>query len=402
MWKNKIDSLIYVVATLTILFLFVTRYILVGMGIVSGLLFLTAINKRGIHFPKFILFFVVFIIINIAQYLFLFNDSCIVEIERNTIYIAVVLLLYNIDVKYNLVLNLWRGMLVFCFAVQVIQFFNLYDINSILVQIYGENAFLIQTASESIASFRSGSIFVSINSYFKFTTVCAALFFYDLTKGQANRTLNYFFIVVSVISSLLIGSRTGFLILAGILIVYAISNLGTKLNVRRAMTFLGLLLVMATLFIYLSSSYQIGEARFFQTQQTGSFDYKIKMIRLFLEQANFRELIFGMGVYNYHEKGLFMDSEVGYTLSFYGLVGIIIYYTMMSVLVYFKKQLGKAEIVLSVMLLLIIVLGGITSGVYFDYRVFSVILTAIIPFRGLLNKSKTITNKHSDLGENAQ
>ena len=95
MCKNKIDSLIYIVATLAILFLFVTRYILVGMGIVSGALLLTAINKKGIHIPKFILFFALFIVINIAQYLFLFNDDCIVEIERNIIYISVVLLLYQ-------------------------------------------------------------------------------------------------------------------------------------------------------------------------------------------------------------------------------------------------------------------------------------------------------------------
>ena len=399
MWKNKIDSLIYVVATLTILFLFVTRYILVGMGIVSGLLLLTAINKRGIHIPKFILLFVLFIVINIAQYLFLFNDACIVEIERNIIYISVILLLYNIDGEYNLILNLWRGMLVFCFAVQVIQFFNLYDINSILVQFYGENAFLRQTASESIASFRSGSIFMAINPYFKFTSVCAALFFYDLTREKNNRTLNYFFIAIAFISSLLIGSRTGFLILSGILVIYTLSSIGTKLNVRAMVTLAGLILVMTLLIIYMSSSYQIGEARFFQTQEMGSFDYKTRMIRLFLEQANLRELIFGMGAYD-ERKGLFMDSDVGYILSYYGLLGIIIYYIMMFMLVHYKERMEKSEMAFFLMLLLIIVLGGITSGIYFNFRVFAIILTAVIPFWG--SKYKNIEDKHSNSGDELQ
>ncbi len=399
MWKNKIDSLIYIVATLAILFLFVTRYIFVGMGIVSGLLLLTAINKRGIHIPKFILFFLLFIFINIVQYMFFFNDSCIVEIERNIIYISVILLLYNIDGEYNLILNLWRGMLVFCFAVQVIQFFNLYDINSILVQFYGENAFLRQTASESIASFRSGSIFMAINPYFKFTSVCAALFFYDLTREKNNRTLNYFFIAIAFISSLLIGSRTGFLILSGILVIYTLSSIGTKLNVRAMVTLAGLILVMTLLIIYMSSSYQIGEARFFQTQEMGSFDYKTRMIRLFLEQANLRELIFGMGAYD-ERKGLFMDSDVGYILSYYGLLGIIIYYIMMFMLVHYKERMEKSEMAFFLMLLLIIVLGGITSGIYFNFRVFAIILTAVIPFWG--SKYKNIEDKHSNSGDELQ
>ena len=399
MWKNKIDSLVYVIATLAILFLFVTRYILVGMGIVSGLLFLTAINKRGIHIPKFILFFVLFIVINIAQYLFLFNDACVVEVERNIIYIFVILLLYNIDVEYNLVLNLWRFMLVFCFAIQVIQFFNLYDINSVLVRFYGESDFLRQTAYESIASFRSGSIFMSINPYFKFTSVCAALFFYDLTRGKNNRTLNYFFIAVAFMSSLLIGSRTGFLILAGILTVYAINNMGTKFNIRMLVTFIGLIFVMTLLIIYLSSSYQIGEARFFQTEQTSSFNYKINMIQIFLDNANLRELIFGMGAYD-EQKGLFMDSDIGYVLSYYGLLGIIIYYIMMFMLVHYKGRMSKSETAFFLMLLLIIVLGGITSGIYFNFRVFAIILTAIIPFWG--SKYKNIEDKHSNSGDELQ
>lgn len=396
MWKNRVDSLIYIVATLAILFLFTSRYILVGMGIVSGLLLLTAINKRGVHIPKFILFFVLFIMINIVQHVFLFNDSFIVEIERNIIYISVVLLLYNIDVEYNLMLNLWRSMLVFCFAVQIIQFFNLYDINSILVQFYGENAFLRQTASESIASFRSGSIFMAINPYFKFTTVCAALFFYDLTEKQTNRTMNYFFIAVAFVSSLFIGSRTGFLILLGILLIYTLSNIGTKLNVRALATLAGLILVMTLLIIYMSSSYQIGEARFFQTQETGSWDYKTKMIRLFLDQANLRELIFGMGAFD-EQKGLFMDSDVGYALSYYGLVGIIAYYIMMFMLVHYKGRMSKSETAFFLMLLLIIVLGGITSGIYFNYRVFAIILTAIIPFWDY--KSKNIVDENNSGGK---
>ena len=386
--KNKIDSLIYIVATLAILFLFVTRYIFVGMGIVSGLLLLTAINKRGIHIPKFILFFLLFIFINIVQYMFFFNDSCIVEVERNIIYISVILLLYNIDIEYDLMLNLWRFMLIFCFAVQIIQFFNLYDINNVLVRFYGESDFLRLTTYESIASFRSGSIFMSINPYFKFTSVCAALFFYDLTREKNNRTLNYFFIAIAFISSLLIGSRTGFLILATIFAVYLISNIGTKFNARGALTFIGLGFVMTLLIIYLLSKYQIGEARFFQTQQTSSFDYKIQMIQLFLDKASWREFIFGMGAYE-ENSGLFMDSDVGYVLSYYGLVGIIVYYIMIFMLVYFKKQLGKFDKALSIMFFLIIVLGGITSGVYFNYRVFSIILTAVIPFGALINQSQT-------------
>ena len=406
MRKNKADSLIYVIATLSILLLFVARYVIVGLAIVAGALFLTSLNKKGIHVPKIILFFILFIIINFVQYVFFSNDGFIVEVERNIIYIFVVLLLYNMDLEYSLVLNLWRFMLVLCFAVQIIQFFNLYDINSVLIGFYGEstdNTFLRQTTYETIASFRSGSIFMSINPYFKFTSVCAALFFYDLTREQTNKTLNYFFLVITFMSSLLIGSRTCFLILASIFAIYLISNIGTKFDIKAVATLIGLILVMISLIIYLLINYQIGEARFFNTAETSSFDYKMQMIWLFLDKANWRELIFGMGAYDEKTSiGLFMDSDIGYVLSYYGLLGIVIYYIMIIKFTFQKRYSEKAEIALSVMFSLIILVGGITSGIYFNYRVFSVILTAIIPFFVSVNRSQTIADKHSNLSGELQ
>ena len=113
MEKNKANSIVYVVACLTVLFLFVSRYILLGAGIIALLTIYIAIRERTLKIKRTAVFFLVFIFINLIQQLFTSNSEAIQEIERNLIYFILIILLYNIEIQYKVFIKIWRLMLAF-------------------------------------------------------------------------------------------------------------------------------------------------------------------------------------------------------------------------------------------------------------------------------------------------
>ena len=380
MEKNKANSIVYVVACLTVLFLFVSRYILLGAGIVALLTIYIAIRERTLKIKRTAVFFLVFIFINLIQHLFTSNSEAIQEIERNLIYFILIILLYNIEIQYKVFIKIWRLMLAFCFAIQIVQFFKLFNINQILESVYGYNMFLKQATYSSIAYFRSGSIFMSLNPYVKFTAVSLAILFFDLSRDDAERIKDYVFIAIAFISSLLSGSRTGFVIIAIISMFFLISRLGPKANAKAIARIFLAGLGFVVVFIILNRRYNLLDARFFTTEATGSYDYKIEVIKKFLSEATGGQTIFGMGAYNASVTGYEMDSDLGYALSYYGFLGVAVFYSMIISLVGLKRRFDKPGIIYLLMLLIIQVLSGVTSGVYFNYRVFSIILLGLIPF----------------------
>ncbi len=391
MEKEHSDSFIYCIACFDVLLLFVSKFIFIGLGIIAVLLFYVFYKKKDIECLKECGFLAIFGLINLVQFFFFQDNEVLRESARLVIYFFLAILLYNIKVSYSSFITIWRVMLSFCFAIQLIQFFNLFNINSILGKLYGESIFLKVAEYSSITNFRSGSIFISINPYFKFTAISLALFLLNLEKTDGNHYLDYFFIAISFLSSFLCGSRTGFITLFVICVVYFLSKLNKSFNIT---TILKLFLVSISFVIIihlLNENFNIQEARLFSAED--SLGYKIKVIKLFLEKSTACEFLFGMGAYDVITSGkLDMDSDIGYTLSYYGLFGVIVYYLMIVRLTYFKHVLDKNERIYLFMILIIVFLGGFTSGIFFNYRVFATIMLALIPFYSAGIKEKQSRN----------
>lgn len=384
------SSLIYCIVCIDVLLLFVSKYIFIGLGIIVVLLFYVFFNKKDIDCLKECVFFAIFLLINLIQFFFIQDNEVLRETARLVIYFLLATLLYNIRVSYSSFITIWRVMLSFCFTIQLIQFFNIFNINAILEKIYGESIFLKVAGYSSITNFRSGSIFVAINPYFKFTAISLALFLFNLEKNDRNHYLDYFFIAVSFLSSFLCGSRTGFITLLVICGVYFFSKFGKYINIKAILKFFLVSIFFIIFFLLLNENFNFQEARLFSAED--SLGYKIKVIKLFLERSTPSEFLFGMGAYDVKiTRKLDMDSDIGYTLSYYGLLGVIIYYLMIIRLTYFKHVLDKNERIYLFMILIIVFLGGFTSGIFFNYRVFATIMLALIPFYTARIKDRQLT-----------
>lgn len=389
MEKEHSDSFIYCIACIDVLLLFVTKYIPIGLGVIIVLLFYVFYKKKDIEYLKECGFFAIFLLINLIQFFFFQDNEVLRETARLVIYFFLAILLYNIRISYSSFITIWRVMLSFCFAIQLIQFFNIFNINVLLEQIYGESIFLKVAGYSSITYFRSGSIFVSINPYFKFTAISLALFLFNLEKTDKNHYLDYIFIAVSFLSTFLSGSRTGFITLIVICIVYFFSKLSGCINIKTFLKFFLVSISFILVFLLLNDSFSFQEGRLFNAED--SLGYKITVIKLFLERSTASEFFFGMGAYDAVASGkLDMDSDIGYTLSYYGLFGVIIYYLMIIRLTYFKHALNKNERIYLFMVLIILFLGGFTSGIFFNYRVFATIMLALIPFYSTWNKNNQL------------
>ena len=390
--NDKSNTIIYTVSCLMVLLLFVSQYILLGAGVIAVLLVYVAVCQKHIKMPKVCLSFIAFILINLLQTLFGGNTNFIQEIERNIIYLMIVTLLYNINVPYKSILRVWRGMLIFCFAIQVLQFFKLFNINNLLERFYGYSVFLKIAGYTSIRYFRTGSIFIAINPYFKFAAICLALFFYDSKRKDGNRILNFAFIIITLVSTLLCGSRTGFAVVAVISAIYLLSTMGTKMSAKSIAQIAISIVGIAVVFMILNRQYSILDSRLFTAED--SLGDKIKMMKQFFTTANTRELFFGMGAYDASVTGLNMDSDLGYALTYYGILGTVIYYSMLFTLVYHCNSQDRTKRMYFLMVLVIFLLGGITSGIYFNFRVFAIMLLALIPFHTSVEKMAAPVEQH--------
>ena len=379
MEKDNTSLIIYYIACLTVLLLFVSQYMIIGVGIIALLNAYIIIKQKSVKIPKVCAFFFIFIIINFVQTLFISNSEAIQEIERNIIYLLMITLLFNIKIPYKSFLKIWKAMLFFCFLIQVMQFLNLFSINEILERIYGYSIFLKVAGYSSIRYFRSGSIFVSINPYFKFTAVTLAILFYDLNRKDGNRFTDYVFITITFISTLFCGSRTGFVVIAFLCMMHLLSGMSTKAETKSIVRVVGVAIGFVIVFVFLNQWYNVADSRLLNAED--SLTYKFFIIKKFITIASSGELFFGMGAYTAANSGLNMDSDLGFMLSYYGIIGVIVYYFMFFALVNIKHSTDNAVKLYLKMIFIVLLLSGTTSGVYFNYRVFSTILLALIPFQ---------------------
>lgn len=385
----KKDTVLYSLTCVIVLVLFVSKYIILGCAILSVLLVYQGLKKGRIKVSKIHLFFLGFILINILQTAIMSSQNAIEEIQRNIIYILVCLLMTNIRIPYKNAIIVWRAMIVLCLSIQVMQLFKIGNVNTFLTAFYGESMFSRQSNYELLGGFRSGSIFMSINPYFKFTAMCLCFFMYDVYISSYKKNIKWLYVVLSLISTFLIGSRTGFLIIivmfAYWVLYYVKNNISRDTLIKLVFGMIAVLI----LGVVLGYRYNIFDARFFKLSELSSLDVKVEKIEMFLTESSYEVILLGNGAYSPDSYYRAMDSDIGYILSYYGVFGLIFYISMLIYTVRLTKSSNQPHNKLfSSLVGIAVFLSIITSGVYMNYRVYSIILICIISYMNAIDEEE--------------
>lgn len=383
--KKNIDSILYIVLFCLVVFLFVSRYAKVYIPCLA-IISLICVFRNKTTFPKEILFFLLFILINFLQFSFFYNSRSGVEIIKNIIYVALFFSIYNLKIRYEYFIKIWRVVFLFCFFVQIVQFLGLFNINSFLVDFYGDSVYLTEYSRNiSLTNFRSGSVFINVNPYWKFSILSLIVFFYHIRKKNSIDRKDIFFVLLAVLSTLLTGSRTGTFISLCILSAHFLTLLKNK---HRKMAIIGLLFLLPLMFFF---SDKLINARGFDFQHSSSLTFKIRRIAAFFDNDLFN-IFFGLGAYDYigQEDSAFMDSDYGYALSYYGIVGFVAYIAMLINCFGMKKMTTQNK-AFTLSVLLLIFTGALTDGIYFNYRIFSLFLLTTIPVHNGFYESKKLS-----------
>lgn len=324
------------------------------------------------------------IIYSIVQAIFYDSNMLLFkEITRNIVYLLILYGISNLYIDIQSYEKTWLYVLLFCLMIQLIQFFKIADINKYLSSFYGvteDSAAMRVSNYDDLNLFRSGSIFVSINPYFKIVLVIFSMMLNKrirshIMKNERKITATVG-IIASVVSALFIGSRTCFLILAMCMIEYIILYHKTlKHHDRRLMGFAVVLLIVLFAGGYVGKLFErVSNMRMFNIIQengtTGSLEHKFGAIKNFFDNGNAISWLFGRGIYSASSKIEQMDGDFGYMFAYYGIFGIAFLFLIVRA-VYIK---GKNDVtyngMLGIMWTTVLCMSVITSGVYLNMRVF--------------------------------
>lgn len=390
--KEENRCLAYVILMIATVGLLSEKLMLLsGIIILMVDVYLVFKGKHSVYKNIFILLFSI-ILYTIIQCIFIeYTAETFKTIIKCCIYFCIVFAASNINIDNKAYELSWVICLGFCLLIQIIQFFDLFPITEYLVRFYGHNedSTVINVLQyDTLNSFRSGSIFIAINPYFKLIlgvwviSLCSKLMISRSDSGD-NARIAVVGLLLSIVSAIFVGSRTCMIIMIITAGIYLWSYFrlikATKKTIASWISIL-IIAIITLLFFWkkIINALGISDYRVFTLfigsgGQTGSLEYKIDMLRVFLSQSNVTELIFGKGLYEIGSAGLMMDSDIGWFLSYYGLVGIVFFATI--IVCFYKVTLCRyPKPVFSVMCCLCVALSGLTSGVFFNVRVFGTLL----------------------------
>ena len=321
---------------------------------------------------------------SLVQALFYDSNALLLkELVRSFIYILLIYGVSNLYIEMKTYEKIWIYILAFCLCVQVMQFFKIADINKYLIKFYGttEDSDAIRVANyETLNLFRSGSIFIAINPYFKIVlgvlTIALNKRITAHTIKLRQNSLSTAGIIFAVTSSVFIGSRTCFIVIIICIIEYMFFYKKTLLHFDRRM----IIYTVIALIILLLSGYfgnlieRVSNMRMFnifrEDGTTGSLEHKFLTIKHFMDSNNSLAVFFGRGIYQARTKIEQMDSDLGYLYAYYGVFGIIFLYFIVRAIFIRGKEDPTMNNALGIMWSTVIIFSVVTSGVFLNMRVF--------------------------------
>ncbi len=388
------NNIIYIVLVAFITLLFADRFMVYGIVLLAILYFLCYGKKLVLYRSAlFYVFVAIFVVTLIAEVLSFTGFSIIYsasidrkEIYRAIIYIIVMELMITMEVDIKAYSWIWRILLFFIVGVAIIQFTKVFDVDSILKNIYGDSVQFYNSANTELSIFRCGSVFINPNVFACFLVAALASYLFLMKYKYETVGMKIITFGMLIVGFILSGSRTGLILAVIIILTYMYNrSRGNIVIFIRNVFFVttGIVVVLGILVMLFDVQLSDFSAfRMFKIKDgtNDSLGNKIDIFINLLCDMNAVNMVIGYGPFNYvSDSGLMVDFDFGYFVTFYGLIGVFIYFALLRGIFKWGYTVLPGRMLLNRMFMLITIFFGITAGVYFNLRIFSIYMLMFLP-----------------------
>ncbi len=380
---------IYIITVFLTVFLMINRLVIPNIAVLSSMLGILLIVAKGkVVYPRTISILMLFGILLLIQILLepsqYFNQlMAMKDIQRFIIYAIVILVVANCRIRQKTFSMIWGIVFAVTFLIALFQFFKIFNINNLLEQFYGESIQLRVAMYTSLEQFRGGSVFVNSNSYAKFVLMYFAIILGLQSGASSKRKIGFFFSLAIISFSLILsGSRTG-LVIAILLFIGFVSQKVRKTKVSHV----GLIIIVSfsllAFSLILADAYDgtLGLSNLRLTSIRygiyGSLAYKFSIFNFMIGEFEITNFFLGLGRADTIWGITMLDFDIGYLISFYGLVGATLYLLLLLDFWNFRKFNAGGYKLMNRMLVVVLVLFGLTGGLFFNLRIFTVLSTIL-------------------------
>ncbi|CEA00467.1 hypothetical protein BN1048_00969 [Jeotgalicoccus saudimassiliensis] len=388
--NRKIENYIYVILLLMIIFVPFNTHLtlnIITFIVISGYLLFKA--QEGLKISSSIIPLVIFIFLLLIQILISPSDyfsttNAIEEISRIILYIFIIITVFNLRVDEKIFLKSWIIVFSFISIIAIFQYFKFININEVLALVYGSSIQLVVSEKyESLNLFRAGSVFLNPNSFAKFILLFISIYICFIFKSSVISKLLKLLSFALIISSLILtGSRTGLIILIGILTIYALYSFGKKrveFSKKRILLTNVIIIVLTFISIFMINRIDLNTIRFlsFSENYEGSLDYKFESFMVMLNQFDWFNVLIGVGPFESDIRYLtLIDWDIGYLIIFYGVIGILIYLLFLF-LIFKSNYFYRTNKIFIILIFTVLILFSFTGGTFFNIRFFPLFLLLI-------------------------
>ena len=392
---NKTETWIYILLAVISTFLLIDRFLLpcaIVMGIMLGLLVFRDLKLRLSKLLTALLIIASLIVITLGMSIFpefskLINlNTSVKELLRVVVYIMVLqtMAMINLDIRTHL--TVWTIITVITAVIVILQFTKIVDMNGMLISFYGYSKQFVRAEESNLSMFRGGSVFVNPNVFACFLAAMLANYLFALRFVKESVISKIIMFTLLMTSLILSGSRTG-MVLALLLILYHVYSTSQKKH--RVFTRNALLIVaaLAVVVFVLREGFSIdllglSDLRMFRIEEgmEDSLGIKLELFTNMLKEMNITNLFFGYGAYDYTKNIEHMvDFDLGYFLTYFGLFGFGAYLLLLRGIYKWGDYTLAGRKKLNMMLILIMLVFGLTAGIYFNLRMFTVCVVVFMP-----------------------
>ena len=387
--KSISGETLYITAVIMAVFFMTDRFTYSIVALLSSFLLYLLVKAKGkIRYPGIINVLASYGLLIFLQMLvqpstYFSFEIALKELARLCIYTLVILVAANTQIREERFLKLWSFIFLFSLCIAVFQFMQIGWVSKILVSVYGDSIFWGLSSYSSLDSFRSGSVFINPNNYAKFILAFLGIFLAIDSRRTTSMTYAMLFSLAIVVSLLLAGSRTGMLIAAMMLASFCLRRIMTrkgKIRVGNLLIFILLLLIGTvgiTIYVSIWSSDFAGfRALRIAAGLQNSMAYKVSTFCSMIGQFTATNLLMGMGPFETDVRYLTkIDFDLGYLVTFYGIAGCILYAWMLHDVCQYRKHMPSRYSYLNKLLILVFILFGLTGGMFFNLRSFTMLAT---------------------------
>lgn len=392
---NKTEKFIYVILVFLATFVMVNRFLIPCVGIIGILFFLLVSKDFKLRTSKMftsllITASVVVITLGlgvIPQFSKLIDLSVgIKELLRVVVYAMVLQMMAMLKMDQRFYFNVWKTITVIIVAGAILQYIKIFDMNLFLQRIYGASKQFIYAEATDLSKFRGGSFFCNPNVFACFLVAMLANYMFTLRFTKETVLSRVFMFGLIMVGFVLSGSRTG-MILGVVLIVYHLytqSKMGLASFVKNLALITVLLLGSLWILQVVFSVDLLGLSglRMFKVEEglDDSFGSKLDIFGRLIGDMNLANMLIGYGPFDYaHNIELMVDFDLGYFITYFGVVGLVAYSVLLYGIYCWGNRMLPGRRMLNMSFMIITVVFGLTAGIYFNLRMFTLYMLLFLP-----------------------